>query len=827
MNEKLTPAMKQYMDIKNRHPDCLVLFRMGDFYETFFEDAKIASRALDITLTGRGSKNGPRVPLAGIPYHALDNYLGKLIKKGIKVAIVEQLEDPKTAKGVVKRGISRIVTPGTVTESHILDEKSNNYIASLFPGIGFGLSFVDLTTGEFRCTITKDPLNEIARFSPAEVLVPSMHADDRAVAALRNKGYYINPYEDRHFVLEQARKTLTGHLKTSSLDGFGLRDRTGAVCSAGALMSYLAETQRNTLNHINRISYYMDADSMLMDGTTVSNLELIQNIRNRTSENTLLAAIDRTCTAMGARMLKRWLLAPLVSKDSINRRLNAVDELCMDTIMRQDLGKCLAKISDIERLVSKVNMASAGPRDLVSLRNSLTEITAMKRIIAGAGSGLLRKAGEIEDQHEVKDILGKSIVDEPPANVRDGGIIRRGYSLELDELNNTVKNSKGLIRDMESRERLSTGISNLKIGFNRVFGYYLEITKKSIGRVPPQYIRKQTMANCERFVTEDLKDLEEKILGAEDRISTMENELFTDIIRKVSGYTEKMQEAAGSIAETDCLRSLAETAVNNRYCRPEITDGQDIILRELRHPVLEQIEDEYIPNDVSFSEKCRLMIITGPNMAGKSTLMRAVSLAVILAQMGSFVPAQSARLGISDRLFSRVGAHDDITHGQSTFMVEMNDVAQILNNATGSSFIIMDEIGRGTSTYDGVAIAWAVAEHISRKIGCNSMFATHYHVLTKLDRHSGVKNFNIAVREDRYEIVFLRKLVEGGTDKSYGIHVARLAGMPGEVIEKAREIQFRLEDEDSMKERIVVDKRKEDGVVEYKKSVQRSLLDIR
>ncbi len=826
MQERLTPAMKQYMDIKNRHPDCLVLFRMGDFYETFFEDAKIASRELEITLTGRGSKNGPRVPLAGIPYHALDNYLAKLIRKGIKVAIVEQMEDPKKAKGVVKRDVVRIVTPGTVTESQILDDRSNNYIASLYRGKGFGIAYVDLTTGEFRSTETDEPIDELARLAPAEILVPSMDEDDDTARALRKRGYFVNPLEDRHFVHEQATRTLTEHFRTGSLDGFGLRDRPLAVSSAGALLNYLSQTQKNSLGHINKISFYKEADYMLIDGTTVSNLELVKNIRNRTRENTLLSTIDSTRTSMGSRMLKRWLLLPLTSKESINLRLAAVDELCSGSMMRQDLGDCLSRTGDVERLISRVNLMTAGPRDLVVLGDSLAELPNLKASLAGAGSRILQKFSDLDVQEEAEKLIRRSMRDEPPVNIRDGGVIRKGYSPELDELQGIVRDSKGIIRDMESRERKSTGIPNLRIGFNRVFGYYFEITKKSMGKVPSHYVRKQTTANGERFVTEELKELEEKILGAEERIVAMESELFMEVLKRLSKSTGGIQKAAGTVAELDCLVALAETAVKNSYCRPEIADGKDISLRGLRHPVIEQAVDDYIPNDVLFSDRSRLMIITGPNMAGKSTLMRAASLAVILGQMGSFVPAESARLGISDRIFSRVGAHDDITHGQSTFMVEMNEVAQILNNASERSFVIMDEIGRGTSTYDGVAIAWAVAEHICREVKCNSMFATHYHALTKLSSHRGVRNYNIAVREDREDIVFLRKLVEGGTDKSYGIHVARLAGMPKGVIEKAREIQFRLEDEDRIKDRVVVDKKTDGDAVELRKSSQTSLLDL-
>jgi DNA mismatch repair protein MutS len=823
---KITPAMQQFMDIKNKHPDCLILFRMGDFYETFYEDAKLASRALEITLTKRGKKNGGGIPLAGIPYHALDNYLHKLVKQGIKVAIVEQLEDPKLAKGVVKRGVVRIVTPGTVTEDNILNEKDNNYIASIFYEGSFGLSIIDLSTGEFLTTITNDLENEIAKFNPSEILVPSMIKKNEAIENLKKKGYYLNYYEDRFFLYSQSYKVLSSHFNTHSLDGFGLKDKNIAVNSAGALLNYLIDTQKNTLNHIGKIKYYNNSDFMLIDNVTIRNLELINNIRDGTSTNTLLESIDETRTAMGARLLKKWIVNPLNQVDMINRRLNAVEELVNDTIARQDIIKSLKEIGDIERLISKINLGSANPRDLISIKNSILIIPILIKIISGCKSKILVKLQKMNPLLDIVKIIESSIKEEPPVMIREGNMIKRGYDEKLDEIHEIITNGKDFIRKLERKEQEKTGIKNLKIKFNRVFGYFFEITNKNLKLVPEDYIRKQTMANCERYITEELKTWEEKILGAEEKINTIEYEIFQKIIVDISKKTNEIQQLAINIANLDCINSTAIIASKYDYCKPEITNKNDITIKNARHVVIERIEDYYIPNDIEFVKENRLKIITGPNMAGKSTIMRTVSLIVLLSQIGSFVPATLAKIGIVDRIFSRVGAHDDITHGQSTFMVEMNEVAQILNNATNKSLIIMDEIGRGTSTFDGVAIAWSVAEYISNNIKCNTMFATHYHVLTKLEKNEGVKNYNISVKENKDDIIFLRKIIEGGTDKSYGIHVAKLAGMPSDVIENAKKIQFKLEEKDTMTEKIVVEKIRKTKTVEYKKAKQQTLFDL-
>ncbi len=823
---RLTPAMRQYMSIKERFPDCLVLFRMGDFYETFYDDAKKAAEALEITLTKRGAGSGAKIPLAGIPYHALDSYLSKLVKKGIKTVIVEQTEDPKLAKGVVRRDVVRIVTPGTVTEPHMLDEKSNNYIASVYHDGLYGISAVDISTGEFVTTETADLQDEISRLSPAEILLPVSMEDSSLAKKLRDRGYFINSYDDRHFLHSRAYSLLSGHFKVHSLDGLGLEHKKLAVSSAGALLGYLMETQKTSLGHIGKVRVYTISESMQVDGITARDLELVRNIRDGSVKDTLFDVLNHTRTAMGSRMLKKWILAPLKSMKKIVQRLDSVEEIYSSTIMRQELTELLHKIGDIERLMSRISLGSANARDLVAMKNSLMLVPEIRDALSKSGSYLLSEVMHADDMAGIVQLLQKSIKEEPPMLTREGNMIKRGYNTELDEQHDIKANGRAYIRSLEEKERRATGIKNLKIGFNRVFGYYFEVTKKNMNLVPEHYIRKQTMANCERFVTEELKQWEEKILGAEEKINQLEYGLFQEITGKVAEKTKEIQNTAKKIAVLDCLNSLAIAAVFNKYTRPDVREGFSIKLEGSRHPVLERAEEGFIPNDIELSKDKRLIILTGPNMAGKSTVMRQAALAVLMAQAGSFVPAESAEIGMVDRIFTRVGAHDDIMHGQSTFMVEMNEVASILNNATRQSFIIMDEIGRGTSTFDGVSIAWSVAEYIIHNLGCKTMFATHYHVLTKLSKYSGVKNYNIAVREDKDDIIFLRKLVSGGTDKSYGVHVARLAGMPSEVIEKAREIQFRLEEEDSMRDRIVVDKKQDDSHILYTKSKQKTLLEL-
>ncbi|MBN2457526.1 DNA mismatch repair protein MutS [Candidatus Woesearchaeota archaeon] len=814
---KLTPAMRQYMDVKNDYPDCIILFRMGDFYETFYEDAVALSEAVSITLTKRGkSSDGSAIPLAGIPYHALDNYLGKLVRQGFKVAICEQLEDPKQAKGVVKRGVTRIVTPGTVIEENLLDQKKNNYIVSVYFGEmpKIGLAAVDLSTGAFRATSVdrQNIVDEIAKYAPAEVIVPMSCEDTECSRALRK--YYINTFSDRHFLPEQAKKVLLAHFRVNSVASLGIGGMgsmesgpagaadadTSSLSAAGALISYLKETQKTTIDYINRIAYYTNSEFMQLDHITVRNLEILGNIHGK--GKSLLSVIDFTCTSMGSRMLRSWMVNPLLDTALINRRLDSVQELVSDTVLRSQLVEQLSYLGDIERLLSRISYGNGNARDLVSLKSSISVIPQVKQALACTGSAYLAELKEMDEIKGLFSLLKSSVSDEPPASVREGHMIKRGHDKELDELHDIVKDSRRFLSELEAKEREKTGIRSLKIGFNRVFGYYFEVTKPNLASIPHGYIRKQTTVNAERFITEELKESEEKILNAQDRINDIEYRLFCGLVEKVKGYTKELQATARSISELDCLCSFAQAALRNSYTRPHVDTGYRLCLKESRHPVIESIEEEFIPNDVQMDEGSRTMIITGPNMAGKSTFMRQVALNVLLAQIGCFVACASADIGIVDRIFTRVGAHDDLSHGQSTFMVEMNEVSMILNNATADSLIVMDEIGRGTSTFDGVAIAWSVAEYINSRIRAKTMFATHYHVLTGLSKDDGIKNYNVAVREDADNIIFLRKIVKGGTDKSYGIHVARLSGMPESVVERAKTVQEMLYRQDEMRTRI-------------------------
>jgi len=766
--------MQQFMEIKNRHPDCIILFRMGDFYETFFEDAKTASQVLGIALTKRGKANGADIPLAGIPYHALDTYLAKLVSQGYKAAIVEQMENPKYAKGVVKRDVVRIVSPGTVTIPELMDEKQNNYLASVYKN---GLALVDLSTGEFRAT-EGDVEEELKKLQPNEVIIPYTQ---------ELKGYYINRVEDRLFLPDFAQKTVAGHLKTHSLDGFGLKGRTHAISAAGALLSYLMQTQKSTLEHIKSISYFSSTDSMVIDSITGANLEILKNIRTGAKGATLLSVLDRTSSPMGARLLKKWIAAPLIKREEIEKRLDRVEKLHNNTL-RLELSQLL-RIPDLERLGSRIALKSVTPRELATIRTGLENLDKISGLSQGLGI-------TVTSPISIQKLLEK-LSDEPPVTTREGGIFRKGFAPEVDQLKSIMRSGKGSIRSIEAQEREKTGIRNLKVSYNRVFGYFIEVTKKNIAQVPHHYIRKQTTANGERYITEELKEWEDKVLHAEEKLKELEQEMFEKLCEDVLGHLETLMAISKQIAELDCLCSLGHAAVQNSYTRPSFIEGNETIVGS-RHPVVEQLAEDFIDNDIEFTGEQQLMIITGPNMAGKSTVMRQAALIHIMAQMGSYVPAKAAKLKIIDRVFARVGAHDDITHGQSTFMVEMNEVAAILNNATQNSFIIMDEIGRGTSTFDGVSIAWAVAEHIAG-LGCPAMFATHYHVLSELGQKKGVANFNIQVSEHAGKIVFERKLIPGSTDKSYGIHVARLAGMPQSVIDNAQRIQRSLQRRDEMK----------------------------
>ncbi len=803
--------MRQYWEVKRQHPDCVVLFRMGDFYETFYEDAKLVSKVLEITLTKRGS--GTRqAPLAGIPYHALEPYLTKLIRNGHKVAICEQLEDPKKAKGLVKRGVVRIVTPGTATESALLDAGKNNYVMALVKeNSHYGLAFSDISTGEFVATEVKSEeelSNELSRYAPVECIIPESLKEEKGLQeTLRNNGIFINTYSERSFWPDQAVSTLKGFFTVHTLDGFGLTYRQLAVSASGALIEYLEETQKASLKHIQKIRYYQQSTTMVLDASTQKNLELLSNIRDNTKRGTLLSVLDRTKTPMGSRLLRKWMLAPLVSKEAILKRQHAIAELAKNMLLKEELQDAIENTYDVERLAGRISIGRATPRDCLALKDSLGIIPHIKALLKDAKSGMLDAIASMPEHQDIITLIHTAIDENAPALLTDGNIIKKGYNKELDGLRDISHGGRQWISRLEAEERERTKIKSLKVGFNRVFGYYIEVTKPNLHLVPETYIRKQTQVNAERFITPALKEYEEKVLGSQEKSIALEQELFIDILAKIAEHIPTLQQSAASLSELDVLLSLADVALRNRYVQPEISDSCIISLEESRHPVVETLTDNFVPNDAYLDGDIRTMIITGPNMSGKSTFMRQAATIILMAQLGSFVPAKKAKLGIFDRIFTRVGAYDDLSMGQSTFMVEMTETANILNNATEKSFVILDEIGRGTSTFDGVSIAWAVAENLN-KLGCKTLFATHYHVLNKLESSlPGIKNFNVAVDEKDDKITFLYRIVEGGTDESYGIHVAKLAGVPQNVIERAQQIQFQLESEDRMKEKIVVEKK--------------------
>ena len=805
--------MKQYLEAKRANPDCLIMLRMGDFYEMFYEDAVTASRELGIVLTSRG-KAEKKAPLAGVPYHALETYLGRLIKKGYKVAIIEQLEDPKLAKGLVKRGLVRIVTPGTVIESSLLNEKENNYILSLTSlGERFAAALCDLSTGEFFTTTLNSMAhlqNVLARFTPSECIIPeSLKVDAELINKIKTQGCFLSGLDDYFFKTEKARETILNHFNTSSLQQFGLEEEKGLVNVAGALLRYLHDTQKNSLTHLKKITVRSNETTMLLDSSTIKNLELAKNIRDGTSRGTLLSVLDKTVTAGGARLMKKWIKEPLLTEDIIAKRLDAVDALHKNVITREEIISLLQDTYDLERLISTINYGNVNPRYLLSLHRSLLQVPPLKEKINILSGELLNQISSMHDLQETADLIGKAVKEDAPITIREGGIIKPGYNEELDQLRNIKNNSKRYLQQLEELERAKTGITTLKIGYTKVFGYFIEVTKKNMHLVPQNYIRKQTTANSERYITEELKAEEEKIFSAEEKISELEYDLFQDLLKKIAEQTVAVQDIAQKLAVLDVLCSLAKVSAENNYVRPKIINQKGICIKKGRHPVVELLEKSFIANDVMLNEG-EMIIITGPNMAGKSTIMRQTALIVLMAQMGCFVPAEETTLGIVDRIFTRVGAYDDLSSGQSTFMVEMQETASILHNATENSLIILDEIGRGTSTFDGVSIAWSVAEYIYNQTKAKTLFATHYHVINKLaEKFSRVKNYNIAVKELNGEVIFLHRLIEGGTDQSHGIHVAKLAGLPYEVIERAKEIQNSLEKDDHMMHKMKVKKLEE------------------
>jgi DNA mismatch repair protein MutS len=802
-----TPMMNQYFRIKEQHGDCLLFFRLGDFYEMFGEDAVIGSKELEITLTSRDKGKKERIPLCGVPWHALDSYLPKLLNKGYKVAICEQVEDPKKAKGLVGREVVRIVTPGTVVESAALDSRSNNYLMSLVERDGaFGLSFVDISTGEFSSTEVEGEdadgkvLTEFSQRTPREILAPESFSAPRLIQEFSHSNSRLTRIEDFAFITEAAESLIRRHFKLQSTDGLGLTGHPLAISSAGAVLRYLEATQKRSLGFLSSPRFFSASEKLVLDQPTLRNLEVVRSVRDGSLENTLLSVLDHTLTSMGSRLLKRWLMEPLTDTGSISSRHDAVEELVTSTPLRAALAESLDGVRDLERLISRVIHGSANARDLIAVRTCLESVPSIRRAMDGVRSESLRAvSGRLVDVSDVASLISKGISDDPPVSLREGGIIRDGFDSSLDELRKTSRDGKKWIATLERSERERTGIKSLKLGFNSVFGYYIEVSKANLGKVPEEYIRKQTLTGGERFVTPELKEREETILAAQERMNTIEYDLFMRIRDEVADHGDVVRGIARTVAELDVLRSFAEVAVGYDYSRPTMDGGDSIILKDARHPVVERVlSGSFVPNDVHLDTNLnRLTILTGPNMAGKSTYLRQVALIVVMAQAGSFVPASHARIGLVDRIFTRVGAFDDLSRGQSTFMVEMIELANILNCATKRSLILLDEVGRGTSTFDGLAIAWAVAEHLyeDSKVGAKSIFATHYHQLTELaDSLEGVRNCSMAVKEQGSEVVFLRKVVPGRANKSYGIQVAKLAGVPHAVVSRAEEVLSDIEE---------------------------------
>nr|WP_291233983.1 DNA mismatch repair protein MutS [Frisingicoccus sp.] len=805
----LTPMMQQYMETKEQYKDCILLYRLGDFYEMFYDDALIASKVLEITLTGKDCGQAERAPMCGIPYHALDGYLTKLIDHGYKAAICEQVEDPKTAKGIVKREVIRIVTPGTNLSMQSLDESKNNYLMCLFyMDEQFGISVADISTGDYYMTevdTAKKVFDEINRYMPAEIiyndyfLMSGLNLEELGEKMQFSVSALDTWYSDEDLCVQKIKD----HFHVLSLDGLGLSDYSAGTIAAGMLLLYLYETQKNALPQMTRIIPYKTERYMVLDTATRRNLELLETLREKQKRGSLLWVLDKTKTAMGARFLRSCIEQPFVQKEYIERRLESLEELNEDVITRDEIREYLNAIYDLERLMSKISYKSANPRDLIAFKNSLSMIPPIKYLLRNMHTPDLKEIYDnLDNLEDISGLIANSIEDEPPISIKEGGIIKTGYHADVDKYRNAKTEGKQWLADMEQKERENTGIKNLKIKFNKVFGYYLEVTNSYKDLVPESWTRKQTMANAERYITPELKELEDMILGAEEKLFSLEYDLFAMIRDQIGAEVRRIQDTAKALAKIDVYTSLAFVAERNHYVRPNINTKGILSIKGGRHPVVEQMipNDAFVPNDTYLDEKDhRVSIITGPNMAGKSTYMRQTALIVLMAQMGSFVPAQSADIGICDRIFTRVGASDDLASGQSTFMVEMNEVANILRNATKNSLLILDEIGRGTSTFDGLSIAWAVVEHISdRKIlGAKTLFATHYHELTELEgRLSGVNNYCIAVKEQGDDIIFLRKIIQGGADRSYGIQVAKLAGIPSSVIERAKEIALSLSDAD-------------------------------
>jgi DNA mismatch repair protein MutS len=805
--EKLTPAMKQFHHFKQKYPDAVLFFRMGDFYETFHEDARTVSRVLGLVLTSRGKSAGNPIPLAGLPYHAVDGYLKKMLQAGYKVAVCEQVEDPKKAKGVVKRDVVRVVTPGTLTDDMLLDAKEDNYLCAISLGRkDAALSWVDISTGHFYVQqVTESKiLDEVLRLSPREVLLAEcrgqlFEAEQKKMIKQIEQltGAVITERPGWFFDSYTAKEKLLKHFQTNTLEGFGIADDFEGIRAAGAILEYLDETQKTALGHITSIRLRQPMQYLQIDPTSLRSLEVLQTIRGESAKGTLLEAIDQTATGMGSRMLRAWVCMPLRQVNAIEARQDAIEELINDDALSADIRKQFKHIADLERIVARISTYRTTPKDLVALGVTLATIPKVRTSLANCGATLLKDLhSQCDSMDELADLLHSAIEPEPPSHMRDGGVIRTGYNEELDKLQSIAKDGKTWLAEYQQREIERTGIERLKIGFNKVFGYYIELNHRDSDKAPAEYVRKQTIKNAERYITDELKKYEEQVLGARDKALELELNLFEQVRHETTKYIRRLQALAHVLATLDCLASLAYLARQNHYIRPKITAGKELNIIEGKHPVLAQILGaEFVPNDVALSDDGKdLAIITGPNMAGKSTYIRQVALLVLLAQTGSFIPAKKAQIGIVDRIFTRVGASDELIRGQSTFMVEMTETANIINNATDRSLVILDEVGRGTSTYDGLSLAWAITEHLANEIKCRTLFATHYHELTELGQLLvNVKNLNVAVREWAGDVVFLHKIVPGGTDKSYGVHVAKLAGVPKSILTRSNEILKDLE----------------------------------
>ncbi|MGD9567876.1 MAG: DNA mismatch repair protein MutS [Sedimentibacter sp.] len=803
---KYTPMMEQYFSIKEQYEDCILLYRLGDFYEMFFDDAIKASKVLEIALTGRDCGQEERAPMCGVPYHAVDSYIPKLIENGYKVAICEQLEDPSEAKGIVRRDVVRIITPGTIIDQNMLDEKSNNYLCCTYIDKGFGMCYADISTGDLYVTenisLSDFSINntkkfdllkeEIFKINPSEIITNKL-TDIDSIDSMMSVTEILSYNDYKSIILK--------HFNVVSLDSFGLSDNGYAVMSLGMLINYLYRTQKTSLEQLNKLHFYNVGEYLYLDSSTRKNLELTETVRGKKGQGTLYNVLDYTNTAMGGRQLKKWIEEPLKNITLINNRLEAVEELYNNVMVSNNIKEYLKTVYDIERLISRIVYGNCNGRDLNALKQSLSNFPDLKSEISALESKMFVDIYEgFDSLNDIYALIEKSIVEEPPISVKEGGIIKDGYNEELDEIKEITVHGKNWISELQNKEREATGIKNLKIGFTKVFGYYLEVTKSYLNLVPESYIRKQTLANCERYVTPELKEMEAKILNADEQLMKLEYELFLEIRQQIKDQVVRIQDTAFSIAVIDTLNSLAIAAVKNNYVRPQMNNNGYIKITDGRHPVIEKImkSEMFVPNDTYIDNKeYRMSIITGPNMAGKSTYMRQVALIALLAHIGSFIPAKSAEICILDKIFTRVGASDDLSQGQSTFMVEMSEVSNILNNATDNSLLILDEIGRGTSTYDGLSIAWSVVEYITKKIKAKTLFATHYHELSELEsKLKSVKNYRILIKETDDKIIFLRKIAEGSVDRSYGIQVANLAGLPNEVVTRAKEILKQLDDSD-------------------------------